>query len=113
MNVQLQASNNVLLAQIESKGLTVETHCRSWLLWHVPGSSYSKVKWLMTRRPSHLSKKGKCWFAALKQNRCDLGNLTHPEEPFLRVGLLYPLRGETLCLSIPKLNKSHTVMLPL
>ncbi|EDB4732746.1 ferredoxin, partial [Salmonella enterica subsp. enterica serovar Typhimurium] len=27
MNVQLQASNNVLLAQIESKGLTVETHC--------------------------------------------------------------------------------------
>ncbi|KGM26763.1 class I ribonucleotide reductase maintenance protein YfaE [Photorhabdus sp. RM96S] len=29
MNVQLQASNNVLLAQIENKGLTVETHCRS------------------------------------------------------------------------------------
>ncbi|MDF4310624.1 class I ribonucleotide reductase maintenance protein YfaE, partial [Vibrio parahaemolyticus] len=29
MNVQLQASNNVLLEQIENKGLTVETHCRS------------------------------------------------------------------------------------
>lgn len=46
MNVQLQASNNVLLAQIESKGLTVETHCRSGFLWHVPGSS--------TRRSSGL-----------------------------------------------------------
>lgn len=31
------------------------------------GFVYSKVKWPMTRRPSHLSKKGKCWFAALKQ----------------------------------------------
>lgn len=66
MNVQLQASNNVLLAQIESKGLTVETHCRSGFV-ACAGFVYSKVKWPMTRRPSHLSKKGKCWFAALKQ----------------------------------------------
>lgn len=29
MNIQLHASNNVLLVQIESKGLTVEANCRS------------------------------------------------------------------------------------
>lgn len=29
MNIQLQASNSVLLAQIENTGITLETHCRS------------------------------------------------------------------------------------
>ena len=101
MNVQLQASNNVLLAQIESKGLTVDTHCRSGFC------GMCRVRLLEGQVAYDETP------IAFVKNRCDLGNLTHPEEPFLRVGLLYPLRGESLCLSIPKLNKSHTVMLPL
>ncbi len=71
MNVQLQASNNVLLAQIESKGLTVETHCRSGFC------GMCRVRLLegqvaYDETPIAFVKEGKCWFAALKQNRCDL-----------------------------------------
>lgn len=66
MNIQLQANNIVLLAQIENKGLTVETHCRSGFC------GMCRVRLIegqvaYEETPSHLSKKGKCWFAALKQ----------------------------------------------